>query len=180
MSKERIIYDNYNIYDTYSDEDMIELAIENGMADSKDEVTESMIDDLRWDEDAIDWETAKRELADYFKNETVIFFGTLGLWYGRTAGGKTGDFENLLMSAIQDCTYVKIYENNGRMFLECSHHDGTNEFEIKIINERGKQYLENWEYGSWNDKRTLQDVHTQIIKRYSRRPQFCKNVYDAI
>lgn len=172
---ERTIYDNYVLDETYTDEDMIELAIANGMAETEDEVTESMIDELRWDEDAIEWENVKCELVEYFKNKTVIFFGTLGLWYGRTAGGKTGNFENLLMDALEDCAYVKIYEKNDRMFLECSHHDGTNEFEIKIITERGKQYLENWEYS--NDKRTLKDVHTQIIKRYSKRPQFCKNAW---
>lgn len=177
MTDERIIYNNYDLDESYPDEDMIELAIENGMAEDEEDVTESMIDDLRWDCDAIDWETTKRELANFFKNQTVIFFGTLGLWDGPTAGGKTGKFEDLLMSAIQSCVYVKIYEKNGRMFLECSHHDGTNEFEIRIVTENGLKYLEHWEYGPIIDRRrTLKDVHTQIVKRYSKRPDYCKNV----
>ena len=175
MAKERILYDNYDLWETYPDDELRQIALEDGYAE--EDITDAVINDIRWDSDAVDWETTKRELTDYFENDTVIFFGTLGLWNGRVAGGKTGKFEDLLNSAIQDCDYIKIYEQNGRLFLECSHHDGTNNFEIRVLTDKGIQYLENWEYGSWNDKRTLQDVHTQIVKRYSTRPQYCKNAW---
>lgn len=172
---ERIIYNNYDLYEKYTDEELTQIAVEDGY--TLDEIDDELLTNLRYDADAIDYETAKHELDYFFGDKEVIFFGTLGLWYGRCAGGKTGKFNELFNAAIADCDYIKIYEKNGHLYLECSHHDGTNEFEIKLINERGKQYLENWEYGPYTDKRTLEDVHRAIVKRYSVRPQFCKTVW---
>ena len=177
MGKIREIYSNYDLCETYPDEDMVELALENGMIECEEDITDSMIDDLRYDADAIEWETVWRELCNFFKNKEVIFFGTLGLWNGRHAGGQTGKFERLFNEAVRDCDYLHFYEENGHLFLECSHHDGTNYFEIKEITEKGQQYLENWEY-SYKDKRSKQDIHERIVKNYSKRPQFCKFTYD--
>ena len=178
MSKKREIYNNYDLWEKYTDEDMLELALANDMIEDGDEATDEILDNLRYDEDAIEWENVWGELKRFFKDKEVIFFGNVGRWDGTYAGGKTGEFEKLYHEAVRDCMYVNIYEENGHMYLECSHHDGTNFFEIKEVTDKGKQYLENWEY-SYNDKRTLRDVHTNIINRYSRRPQFCKCVWDA-
>ena len=55
--------------------------------------------------------------------------------------------------------------------LTCSHHDGTNFYEIKILTDRGIEYL-NGTMGRASDKRSEQYVHEHIFKRYSKLPHF--------
>lgn len=47
----------------------------------------------------------------------------------------------MFYKAMTDCDYFRIYDENGHMYLTCSHHDGTNHFEIKIVTEKGYTVL---------------------------------------
>lgn len=176
IPRERIIYNNYDLYEKYTDEYLINTAKECDWVDDEDEITNEMLDRWRWFEDETDWDCAKAELDDYFEGKTVGFFGNVGLWNGVYKAGKIGEFWELFNKAITDCGYLKIYDENGHLYLTCSHHDGTCHFEIKEITEKGEEYLENWE-DNWNDKRKESYVHGQIFKRYSRLPRFAENVY---
>ena len=170
-----IIFDNYDLKEQYSDEDIKEMALECGWVDEDEEITEQMIWDWRYQINQDDWDDTKYELEKFFKDKVVGFFGTVGTWHGRFAGGRIGEFWETYYKAIKDCDYIQIEDKNGHMYLRCSHHDGTNFFEIKEITERGQQYLENWKYGC--DDRTTEYCFNQISKRYSRLPRFAKTVY---
>lgn len=178
MAKTRTIYDNYSLWEKYPDEELKEMAVECGWIDEeeKDEVTDNTLWDWRYHEDEIDWDAEKENLTSFFENKTVGFFGEVGLWHGTYKAGRIGEFWDLFNKAIKDCDYINIYDENGRMYLTCSHHDGTNHFEIKVITDEGKEYLERWE-DDWDDKRTEQYVHNQIYKRYSKIPEFAHKVY---
>ena len=173
--KERIIYDNYDLYENYPDDVLIENARENDWIDEDDEPTDTQLWQWRYEYDELDRDNAMYELRNFFNGKTVGFFGEVGLWHGTYRAGKIGDFETLYYKAIQDCDYVKIYDENGHLYLTCSHHDGTNCFEIKEVTDKGREYLENWEYDYYiNDKRTEEYVHNQIYKRYSKLPRFAE------
>ncbi len=43
MPKTRVIFDNYDLWNTYSDEYLKETALECGWVDSEDEITETNI-----------------------------------------------------------------------------------------------------------------------------------------
>ena len=176
MPKERIIFDNYNPWDAYPDETLKEIALECGWVDSEDEITERDLCEWRDEQMENDWDIEREGLIQYFGNKIVGFFGDVGRWHGVYKGGKIGEFIDLFEKAIADCYYFRIYDVNGHMYLTCSHHDGTNCFEIKEVTRKGYQYLDNWEY-SWDDKRTEQYVYTQIFNKYSRLPRFAQNVY---
>lgn len=176
IAKERIIYDNYDLWEKYSDDELKEIAIECGCIDENDEVTDEMMMEWRYGEDENDWECEKEQIDKFFKGKIVGFFGEVGRWDGIYKAGQIGEFWELFYKAIQDCAYIKIYDENGHMYLTCSHHDGTCHFEIKEITDKGYKYLTNWEY-DWNDKRTEQYIHTQIFNKYSRLPRFMQNVY---
>jgi len=177
---EKVIYNNYDLWETYPDEDLIEHAIEEGWIDEeeKDDVSESQIQAWRYLEDDFDWENAEYELKNFFNGKDVIMVGTVGRWDGNYAGGKVGEFWELYHEAVRDCDYIKIYEKGGHFYIECSHYDGTNHFEVKILTENGKRYLNNWEY-NWSNKKTEREIHKQIMKRYSKLPKFFKTVYEA-
>lgn len=171
----RTIYDNYYLWETYTDEDMTELARDNGLIEEDEEPSDDLLWRLRYDEDSFEWEEVKAELDKFFKGKTVIFFGSFGTWRGSFDGGKVGDFDDLFNDAVRDCDYIKFTDDNGALFLECSHHDGTNYFQIKELTGAGVEYYDRWQYGT--DGRTERDAHRQIIRRYSHRPHFFKAVY---
>lgn len=172
LNKERVIYNNYDLYKDF--DNCKQNMIENGCDDPTDnEVWEQL-----YFEDQLAWDAEKEMLDDFFKNVNYIgFFGEIGRWNGVYKGGKIDtNFWKLFDDAITDCDYIKIYDENGHLYLDCSHHDGTCHFEIKIITEKGYNYLQNWEY-NWDDKRTQEYVHNQIYKRYSRLPHYANKVF---
>lgn len=178
IAKERIIYNNYDLYEKYTDKVIMDVARECEWIEEDEEVSDDQIDEWRYELDEGDYDIAIEQLKEFFKGKTVGFFGEIGLWHGIYKAGKIGDFETLYYKAIRDCDYIKIYDENGHLYLTCSHHDGTCCFEIKILTDKGKDYLENWEYDYYiNDKRTEEYVHNQIYKKYSKLPRFAEEVY---
>ena len=176
MPKERIIYDNYNPWETYTDEVLKEMAMDCGWVDSEDEITDAKLEQWRYEEMENDWDNEKEMLEQFFDGKTVGFFGSVGRWNGTRKGGYIGEFWNSFYEAMKDCDYFKIYDENGHMYLTCSHHDGTNHFEIKIVNDRGKQYVENW-LDNIFDSREPSYVYGRVFDKYSTLPRFAQKVF---
>lgn len=73
-------------------------------------------------------------------NHLCVINGTLGLWSG------TREIEPCVMidvyHAISKCLrsgadYYSIKQQDGFIEVECTHHDGTNKFNIHLLNKRG-------------------------------------------
>lgn len=175
MAKERIIYNNYDLWDDYPDEEIDTIARECEWVDEDEEITDEMRTEWRYRQTEWDWECVQDYLEEFFKGKTVVFFGEVGLWHGTYKVGDIGDFWTLYYKAIQDCEYIKLWDENGHMYLTCSHHDGTNHFEIKVLNDDAEDYYDRWSYG--NDNRKEYEVITQIYKRYSKIPRFMEKEY---
>lgn len=171
----RTIYDNYDLWENYPDEEMQELALVNGLIEEGETASDNLIWELRCEEDSLQWDETKEELTRFFNGKTVIFYGTIGTWRGAFAGGQVGEFWELFYKAVRDCDYISLTDENGSLFLKCSHHDGTNNFRIKVLTDAGIEYFERWNYST--DSRTERHAHEQIVKRYSRRPNYFKTVY---
>lgn len=169
IARERIIYSNYDLSDMF--DEAKQCLIDNG----NEEPTDNEVWDEVYFQDECNWENDKADLDTFFKGKTVGFFGKIGRWNGVYRGGCIGEFWNVYGKAIRDCNYVKIYDENGHLYLSCTHHDGSCHYEIKIISDKGTTYLDNWEYG--NDSRTKEQVYTQIFNRYSTLPRFAEKVY---
>ena len=175
IAKTRVIYDNYELWETYPDEEMVENLVRRGYL--RDEI----VDDDIWEErnscDGNDWIKAKRKLKEFFLNGNKwMIFGEIARWNGVFKAGMLFEtFDEFFYKATSDCHYWKFYDENGHLYLTCSHHDGTCHYEIKELTDKGVQYLENWEYG--NDDREEEYVHTQIFNKYSRLPRFAEKVY---
>ena len=177
LPKERTIYSNYSLWDTYPDEDIKEQLMENGV--DEEDITDNMIWEERYFLDSIDWEDEKERLENFFLNNgnKWMLFGSVGRWNGVFRAGTLFDtFDDFFYKATKDCDYIHFYDENGHLYLTCSHHDGTCHYEIKEVTDEGIDYLERWEE-DWNDKRTEEYVHTQIFNRYSRLPRFAEKVY---
>lgn len=91
----------------------------------------------------------------------LLVTGTCGRWNGRFDGGYIADDLESLLKVTKDCVFIKIWEDNGHVYIKCSHHDGTNYVEIKKLSEKGRNFYEN----SWDmDERIL---HEKIWKNNS-------------
>lgn len=177
LPKERTIFNNYNLWEVYPDEDIKEQLMANGIYE------EDITDDMIWEErdflSNLDWEDEKARLEDFFLNKgnKWMLFGEVGRWNGVFKAGTLFEtFDDFFYKATKDCNYIHFYDENGHLYLTCSHHDGTCHYEIKEVTDKGIDYLERWEE-DWDDKRTEEYVHTQIFNRYSRLPRFAERVY---
>lgn len=116
------------------------------------------------------------EIEFYEKKEgmkTYLITGKLGLWYGTVDGGKilTG-----LWNAISKCfeDFNEIYEEGGKLKVVAHHHDGTNYFEIKELNEKGIKYAEKHQW-DMSDRKLHQKLFND--SHYSRNVKMFKEIY---
>ena len=65
LPKERTIYNNYDLWETYPDEDVKEQLMANGY--EEDEITDDMISRTRYNMAELDWEDAQYELKKFFR-----------------------------------------------------------------------------------------------------------------
>lgn len=141
IAKERVIYNNYDLTENYSDEDIIEMLIENEQfsEDERDEITDHNIWEERHYLDECDWDNAKETLERVFnKCYKLVCVGSVGRWDGVYSGKfYFNTLDELLSNATKDCDYIKFYDVNGHLYLHCSHHDGSCQFEIKEVTEKG-------------------------------------------
>ena len=104
--------------------------------------------ELEWDE--VSYE-AKREEGIF------IIVGTLGLWNGNFKGScmVKGNLLDAFSKCLED--YNRIYMYNKQLHVDATHHDGTNEFVIKKLTEKGENYLgeHGWEYNDAEMNRRL-------------------------
>lgn len=122
IAKERPIYNNYDLSENYPDEEIIKQLIENG--EERENITEEMLWNERYFYDEIYWEEQKAQLKEFFSKGKWIAFGTVGRWNGLyNAGTIFDDFEKFFYRATEDCNYWKFYDENGHLYLTCSHHD---------------------------------------------------------
>ena len=172
--KERIIYENYDIFN----DDMIEAAKENLEANNV-EATEENINNEIYEMNQDDWNLEKERMEEVFNSgNKFLAVGTCARWNGNFAGGFVFASFNELMSYLRDCDYFKFWDENGHFYVNATHHDGTHSLEIKQVTDRGRNYYENWEY-KWEDFRTEQEIHKKIFadSHYSKLINFANIFY---
>jgi len=169
---ERVIYDNYDY-----DFDTMKACYEENNYDEVPgdiEYTEEMF----WEYQQMEWDDFKMELSNFInKNKHGwILKGTNGTWMGpRPSGTVFFDVEKL-SKAWNDCDYVKVIDKGGHLHLQCSHHDGTNYYEIKRLTEKGYNYWDKMENDLFVNPK---EVHETIFKSnfLSGLPHYVKNVW---
>ena len=171
-AQRRTIYNNYDLWEDYE-----EFAREI-LEEYDEEPSENAIWNVINDQDSANWQDEEERLKEFFDDgSTWILQGYSGRWNGTHKGGYIfTDFMDMFRKATTDCDYVHLYDENGHFYLKCSHHDGTNLYEIKKVTEKGINYIDRWE-NDWNDKRTEEYIHDRVMERYSTLPHFAHAVY---
>lgn len=176
----RTIFNNY--YDNDRFEDTAEYLFDEYADEEGWDTVEDVPEDEIWREmqfsDECAWDDAKYDLEHFLKeNGPMLVVGSLGLWYGNFRGGKICYNFRDLAGAWEDCDYINIYDQNGHLYIECSHHDGTNMYECKLLTERGEQYAEDhgWDmYDSELHEKLWNDSHYTHLPHYAHKVWGCK------
>lgn len=172
---ENIIFNNY--YDgkreEYAREFLFETYGEENRWNSAEDVPENQVwDEMNFNEE-VEFDDAMSELKHFFEDKMLVVTGTLGTWRGTFDGGKVMDISNI-SDCWSSCDYIKIYDEGGHLHIECSHHDGTNHFEVKVLTDKGVEYYNNHYYD-----RTDREMCTTLFgsSKYSHIPHFAREVY---
>lgn len=174
VPEKRTIYDNYDLWNQY-EADAREYLEGNGNTDP----SESEIWDEVYTMDEENWADEKEQLEKFFNDgSTWLLTGVIELWRGKYPGGFLfHTFEEMWTKATKDCDYFHLYDENGHFYIKCSHHDGTNFYEIKRLTKKGEIYYDNWNYGTRPDTRTEQQVHKKLMECYSTLPHYANKVW---
>lgn len=125
---QRIIFSNYDIDSYY--EDARQILNDSGLEDP----SESQISDEVYELMSINFNEEFNNLKNFFGDIPVIAEGRLQRWNGIRSGFSVFDnFLQMWHSMTKDCDYYEIYDCNGHLYIKCSHHDGTNLFEVRKV-----------------------------------------------
>ena len=180
IPEERIIYNNYydqNIFESEKQFLFDEYNHENNWCTVNDVPDAEVWESLRFNYEAL-WNDFSVMLRTMYESWYIVV-GEVQRWNGSFSGGKVfGSLREAIEWVIQDCDYIKVYDENGKFKIQCSHHDGTNNYLIKAITETGYKYIDRWEH-NWSDKRSKQYIYNQVIKRYSHNLNYANRFLDC-
>lgn len=108
--------------------------------------------DIEVDDEIPDWYISRKldddwcRLVDKLINEyntECVLVGSLGLWWGSPTivPQRFDSVFNAISKCIEKMDYVKVSIVNGHFEIKAMHHDGTNEFEIHILNKLGQKTM---------------------------------------
>jgi hypothetical protein len=169
-----IIFDNY--YSSEAEKDAREYLFAEYGEDNEWNSPEDIPDDIVWkeiyNEQDICWDASRRDLERFFDGDNFLIYGTFGSWRGSLSAGKVISSFAELSDAWKDCDYLKLYDENGHFYIECSHHDGTNYYEVKRITAKGMELLDPW---NLHDEQThIKIFHCNI---FSALPHYAHKVF---
>ena len=161
------LYSNY--YGWIDEDDIKQELIDCERVENEDEITDEMIwDEMHFLED-IYWQDFRYELEKFFdKGNAWLLTGTLGLWDGKCNGGFIFNTFDEFTRCLKDCDYVEITDEKGHLFVTCSHHDGTNCFEIKRISDFGYEWYNNHCYDFYDEELHTNDTVQEKLSLVSR------------
>lgn len=147
---------------------------ESGWTSTKDvpdqDVWEQVANNEQWS-----WEDESTVMKDFFASDYFLLQGSVGTWQGRkAAGGIISSFDEL-SRVWEDCDYLHIYDEGGHFYIECSHHDGTNYFEVKRLTDHGYNFLVDTNSDRYHDRESHELAFESNF--YTSLPHFAREVY---
>lgn len=171
----------HTIFDNYDIDKYLDIARESMEYDgiAPDDINDDILWQYEGDLEREDFNNTLNELESFFDGKTVMFSGAIGRWCGTHAGFDVGDFMELFRAYTVDCEYFEIYDDGGSLYIRCSHHDGTNLFQVLTLTNKGAHIFDDWQdytgkYANCSDK----EIHKILLNRkLSHVPHIAKKVY---
>jgi hypothetical protein len=167
------LYSNY--YGWIDEEDLKMSILDSERVDNEEEIT----DDMLWDEmhflEEIYWDDFSHELKNFFdKGSAWLLVGNIRRWNGNCKGGYIFNTFEEFCKCLEDCDYIEITDNKGHLEIKCSHHDGTNHYEIKRVSDFGYEWYDNHAWDMCEE-----ELHTKMWNNnfMTSLPHFARDVY---
>lgn len=168
-------FNNYDNESILSKEDFEEILNDNyeesEIAEMDEEQKTSLYYDYYGDYERMAFEDTMAEIKELFSGKVVLSRGSVGRWDGTSHGydiiglEEYSDFEEYFYHFSKDCDYFKIgVTNDNMLFLQCSHHDGTNYVEFKVLTRKGEFLLDDYYNGERLQNYTEDEVIQKIWK----------------
>ena len=98
-------------------------------------------------------------------DETYIICGTLGTWRGPRSveSLEPENLYNAVIRCVGNCDEYSIYCEEGEIHIKAMHHDGTNNFYIKMLSQKGIENLANYQAGECKEFDTSNPANFEKI-----------------
>lgn len=134
-SKKTVLYDSRDYDYDHAFEDLLEQGF------TAEEVTDDFVYNHMYSIQECAWDDIYYYLGILADEEYLAVAGTLGLWNRQPSVAKIIDDKQTLRRFLSGYDDIRIVDDNGRLFIDGLHHDGTNSFEIKVLTSKGIDYL---------------------------------------
>ncbi len=166
-NKTVVYFDNYNT-DGYEEDARDNLRLVYGEEPSDEEVWNAV-----WSYLETDWAIMSSALDRSFDGANLIISGAVGRWDGRVTGGAIyPTWDKFIADFGKDCEYFEVKQVDGHLYVACSHHDGNNFCEVKVVTDAGDRYYDNWNYDT--DPRLSKYHEAEIISRMFRNSKYAR------
>lgn len=136
MRMKTVLYSNhdYNI-DNYKEGYFSEISDDQQKVLSLDVYVAEMLS-LEWNDFLSNLEFSENNHCE------CVLIGSLGLWHGRhNVIRKFVSVKEAILTAANNMDYITVEQINGHLKLTCVHHDGSNRFEIHLLNNKGQNTM---------------------------------------
>ena len=168
-----VLYSNY--YGWISEDEIKRYLWDCEYIDHLDEATNDMIYDAMYELERMYWDDFSCELKGFFdKGDAWLLTGSIGRWDGNYRGGYIFNTFEEFCKCLKDCDYIEITDNKGHLEIKCSHHDGTNFYEIKRVSDFGYEWYDNHSWDMYEE-----ELHTKMWNNnfMTALPHFARDVY---
>jgi hypothetical protein len=191
--KEIVIYDGYDI-STYEDaeidyynsmgyESKENFLKENGCSELLEYTTNMYEVDIE-----TNWNCFDSELEELLMKNSEngwLIVGICERWDGKYKGGNVIFDKKELYKVIygNSIDTIKVWDENGHLYIKSYHHDGTNCFELKRLTKKGHDFWKKWEEGECGEGDLLditeEECHQKLFNSnfMSGLAHFVKTIY---
>lgn len=171
-----VLLDNYN--DEYYEgvEEMLEKERQDQIAAGEDPDDVYVQDIESYINESSEIQYSDLDGYNFPENFLVCGYYTSRYGFGSGAGGKAilnADIYTVLSKAGKDCDYMKLgwEKKNGNLKFIGTHHDGTVEYEIRELTDKGTELYQDWEYGDRLNNLNVQEIHEKLwnSRTYTKR-----------
>lgn len=99
------------------------------------------------DEDEEFWDGFRKAIKKEPLNTRCVILGTCGTWMGNRTIVPTlvDNLYDAVIKCLTDCDYYKLTIKDNVLHVEGTHHDGTNSFDIRLVNSDNYDKINYWD-----------------------------------
>lgn len=128
--------------------------------ETEDDIPDNIVSNFVYNDECWEWDGVVADLKYLIKKSPhgFVLYGSIGRWNGTVPGAWIIKEFDDLYDCWQDCDYIKIYDEDGHLYIECSHHDGNNKYELKELTAAGADFEGDFDR-LWNDDNYTQPAY---------------------